>query len=158
MKRRSADEEERRRSRLRHSPGQILGTLDGEPIQILDVSLTGLGFETTLPLDADRRYRLDLYTEVGELTVVGRLAWCREVGDVHGKAGLEQSIRRAGIRFGPLPHREATTLQRLVDHAAKQGYGSEVVREEFTTEFAEEDVAELVRAKLSKAESKPGSK
>jgi hypothetical protein len=145
------NEDDRRRNRLRHAPGQILGTLDGEPIQILDVSLTGLGFETALPLESGRRYRFELYTEVGELTVVGSLAWCREV-EVPGKAGTPFRVRRAGVRFGPLPHDEAALLERLVEHAARQGYAPTVEREEFTTEFAQEDVAELVRAKLRKRE------
>jgi len=105
-----------RRQRRRHATRPLAATLDRHPIQIVDLSLGGLGFETSAGLHPFDRYQVCIPTERGELRATGHLVWCRIASTRKAPTGEVTPVYRGGIRLDPLERQESERLLALLDH------------------------------------------
>lgn len=126
-----------RRLRLRFNADEIQATLNRKPVRIVDISLTGLGFETTQRLDLQGTHEFLLDTEEGSLRLSGRVVWCRGAGIVDTEERLVTPLYRAGLRFGPLGIEDARRLYALLKRKAQE---LDAEDEETTSEFRREDI------------------
>lgn len=139
-----------RRLRLRFAADEIEAKLNRKPVRIIDISLTGLGFETTQRIDLQGTYELVLDSELGPLRVTGRVVWCRGAGIVDTAERPVTPLYRAGLRFGPLAVEDARRLHALL---CRKAATDEVQDEETTSEFSREEI-ERYRAQTS-SDSEP---
>jgi hypothetical protein len=139
-----------RRLRLRFAADEIDAKLNRRPVRILDISLTGLGFETTQRIDLQGTYELHLDTELGPLRLSGRILWCRGAGIVDTEERPVTPLYRAGLRFGPLGVEDARRLHKLLCRKAE---GSDLQDEETTSEFSREEVERQRQQSAPEAET-----
>lgn len=78
---------------------------DGNLAACLDLSATGVGFQSTRPIAAGAWIFLVVATRGGELAAVGKIAHCRAVDD---------GQFRVGVRFEIIPPTHRPILERLV--------------------------------------------
>ena len=136
--------------RLRFSAEEISAKLNRKPVRVIDISLTGLGFETTQRIDLQGTYEFLLDSELGSVRLTGRVVWCRGAGIVDTAERPVTPLYRAGLRFGPLAVEDARRLHALLCHKAA---ADEVQDEETTSEFSREEI-ERYREESS-ADSEP---
>lgn len=106
---------ERRQCR-RHATEPLAATLNRHPIEIVDLSLGGLGFKTSVGLHPFDRYQVSIPTESGELRATGHLVWCRIASTQTSPAGEATPVYRGGVRLDPLPPPESELLLALLDN------------------------------------------
>ncbi len=68
-------------------------------VDIVDVSVNGVGIETHTYLGVGRDYSLRVTREEGDLRLTGRVVWCTLVRTERNGAGDIFPVYRAGIRF-----------------------------------------------------------
>lgn len=110
---------ERRRKR-RYTTSGLAAVWGKRRLQVLDISLTGIGIATRRSIPPNERLQLRIRSEVGEFTVTGRVTWSKFEGTFRNAQGEPEPHYRAGVRFDPLHPRDAQYLLDLLDQLAKR--------------------------------------
>ncbi len=89
----------------------------GADFQLIDVSLDGIGVESTVPLQIGRVYTGTVEWEGERIQVTGRVAWSALVRTAKGDGGDVVPIYHAGIHFVEPADAALAERRRLIAHA-----------------------------------------
>ena len=90
------------------------GFLFSTNARILNLSLDGMALETSDYLQVGRSYTLKLRHEDEELTLRGRVVWCRMVGTAPSESGDAAPVYSAGLQFEDLLSGAAREVHRFL--------------------------------------------
>jgi hypothetical protein len=102
-----------RRRRERFATSDLEATCAGGHLQVRNVSLNGLSFETESRLTPGSVVPLKLVSAAGELQLKARVIWCRMVGNAPAADG-NRPCYRGGVRFEAVGERAGEMLVELV--------------------------------------------
>jgi len=103
-----------RRRRERFATRELSATCSGVPIEVRNLSLAGLSFETESRLMPGRRVQVKISSDVGDLRVTGQVVWSRMVGNVTAPDGAVHPRYQGGVRFDPVGEGDGQVLVELV--------------------------------------------
>ena len=87
-------------------------------VQLKDVSLGGMAFETKQRPSVGKGYEVRLQLGSDKITVTGKAVWCHLAATINNEQGDLVPIYRAGLRFEPaLAPEMATMMQKLGNQA-----------------------------------------
>jgi len=103
-----------RRRRERFATSGLTASCAGVPIEVRNLSLAGLSFETESRLMPGGAVNVKIGSDLGELKVKGRVVWSRMVGSVTAPDGAVHPRYQGGVRFDPLAELDGEILVELV--------------------------------------------
>lgn len=109
-----------RRLRYRFDTPGLEASVERRPVQISDLSLTGLGFTASDRLQPKHRYGFVIHGRGGDFEVRGEVVWCHISETVHSGEGETAHRYRGGLRFDRLKTQEADDLVALLDTLSRQ--------------------------------------
>lgn len=110
---------ERRRSERFETPS-LDATCAGAALEVRNLSLHGLSFETESRLTPGSLVGIKLASDAGELRTKGRVMWCRMVASVTSGDGAVRPRYRGGLHFEELSEQDGAVLVELVGRLWKK--------------------------------------
>ena len=104
-----------RRQCERFETPSLRATCGGAPLDVLNLSLRGLSFETESRLSPGAVVRFKITGERDELDGRGRVIWCQMIGSVATGDGTVRPRYRGGVRFEELSDQSRSAVTQLVE-------------------------------------------